>query len=96
MSNDKFNPLGVAVPGYTGTRLPGERAQSEAEFQNALTQPQPTPIGDSPRQGALVGSASAPQPAAPPTTIGAGYTTFAARNADDITSQYLSMFPQEA
>ncbi|WP_372423164.1 hypothetical protein [Salinarimonas chemoclinalis] len=102
MSNDKlFNPLGIAVPGYTGSpRLPGERP-SDAEFQQALAQPQAQQGSEAPRQGPLVAGAPVQQAAAPPqnvppTTIAAGYSAWSARNADDITSQYLNNFQQEA
>ncbi|MGJ3265290.1 MAG: hypothetical protein ACFE0R_18870 [Salinarimonas sp.] len=100
MSNDKlFNPLGVAVPGFTGSpRLPGEQP-SDVAFQQVSAQPQ-APQGPEPaRQGALVAGAPVQQGAAPqnlpPTTIAAGYGSWSARNADDITSQYVNNFLQE-
>ncbi|WP_029031890.1 hypothetical protein [Salinarimonas rosea] len=107
MTNDKlFSPLGIAVPGYAGSpRLPGEQPL-DAEVRQVLSPRQPpqalSPQGaEPPRRAPLVADVPvqqvfAPPQNVPPATIAAGYGAWSARNADDITAQYLCNFPQEA
>jgi hypothetical protein len=97
MSDNRFSVFGV-VPGLKETpTLPGDQ-QAAADFkaQQAAAKAGQTPADEPRRQPLVAGAPVQPQPATPPTSIAAGFSTWAQANMALVDVEYRNNFPQEA